>query len=486
MPSLDDITDHQTALSPTEIEWLHLLVADWQIVADLSFADLVLWVPDTDSRGYWAVAQIRPTTGPTSLLDDVVGNFVPTGRRVLLDQAFASEAMSLRDGAEMDGSVSVGSEAIPVRCNKNIIAVINRRTNQSGVRTPSHLEAAYLRTADALVSMIHLGRFPVPGARSDLADSLRVGDGFVCLDTGGLVTYASPNALSAYRRFGLPGELVGADFAATTQALLPEQRRRTIHATPHTVPSGRAMEETELDNGATSLLLRAIPLEEGGIGSGAAILLRDVTELRLRERELVSKEATIREIHHRVKNNLQTVAALLRLQSRRTDIAEARQALQEAVQRVGSIALVHETLSQSFDETVEFDLIASRLLSSVLEVADSDRRILVRQVGSFGVLTGEVATPLAMALTELIQNAAEHAFSDESAQGRHLTLAVNRIRHVLRMRLTDDGCGLGADFDPAASLGLSIVTTLVESELGGSLRFDSSGQGTTVDIELTL
>lgn len=489
MPSLDDITGHQTSLSPVEVEWLHMLVADWQIVADLSFADLVLWVPDIDSRGYWAVAQIRPTTGPTSLLDDVVGNFVPVGRRVVLDEAFASAAMNLCGSVESDGSVSVGNEVIPVRCNGNVIAVINRRTNQSGIRTPSHLEAAYLRTADALVSMIHLGQFPVPGARSDLADSLRVGDGFVCLDPAGLVSYASPNALSAYRRLGLLGELVGADFTVTTQGLLPERRRRAVNATPHTVPSGRAMEETELENGATSLLMRAIPLEEGGIRSGAAILLRDVTELRLRERELVSKEATIREIHHRVKNNLQTVAALLRLQSRRTDIAQARQALQEAVQRVSSIALVHETLSQSFDETVEFDIIASRLLNSVLEVADSDRRILARQVGSFGVLTGEVATPLAMVLTELIQNAAEHAFGDErdgNDDGRHLTLAVNRIRHVLRMRLTDDGSGLGTDFDPAGSLGLSIVTTLVESELGGSLRFDSSSKGTTVDIELTV
>ena len=80
------------------------------------------------------------------------------------------------------------------------------------------------------------------------------------------------------------------------------------------------------------------------------MLLRDVTDLRSRDRELVTKDATIREIHHRVKNNLQTVAALLRLQARRMTVPEARAALEEAVRRVGSIALVHETLSQSLDE----------------------------------------------------------------------------------------------------------------------------------------
>ena len=99
------------------------------------------------------------------------------------------------------------------------------------------------------------------------------------------------------------------------------------------------------------------------------MLLRDVTDVRRRERELVTKDATIREIHHRVKNNLQTVAALLRLQARRAVEPEARIALEEAVHRVGSIAIVHETLSMSPDEEVPFDLIADRLLAMVTEVA---------------------------------------------------------------------------------------------------------------------
>ncbi len=102
---------------------------------------------------------------------------------------------------------------------------------------------------------------------------------------------------------------------------------------------------------------------------GALILLRDVTELRSRERELVTKEATIREIHHRVKNNLQTVAALLRMQGRRITVPEAQAALAEAVRRVGSIAIVHETLSESFDEHVDFDDVADRVAAMVADVS---------------------------------------------------------------------------------------------------------------------
>ena len=157
----------------------------------------------------------------------------------------------------------------------------------------------------------------------------------------------------------------------------------------------------------------------------------------------------------------------------------------EAVRRVGSIALVHETLSQSFDDSVDFDEIADRLLHTVLDVSDGPagaNRVTAQRFGSFGLLPGEVATPLAMVLTELIQNATAHAY-DES--GGTLTIAVNRIRDKIRLRVSDDGVGLPADFDAAGSLGLSIVTTLLEGELGGTLAFEERvGGGTTVAISL--
>ncbi|MEO6470842.1 MAG: sensor histidine kinase [Aeromicrobium sp.] len=491
MPSLDDIARHQTSLDKADVAWLHALVADWQIIADLSFADLVLWVPDAESKGFWAAAQIRPTTGPTSLIDDVVGTFVPAGKIDVLERAMASGDILESVSDEWQDGVHVGTETIAVRRAKRTIGVLARRTNLAGVRTPSNLESAYRDTAKTLLTMISAGEFPIPGERSELADSLRVGDGFVRTDAKGVVSYASPNALSAYRRIGLSGDLVGADLAQVTQTLVGSM---PTDSAPLNFLGGRVTEEAELENPSASLLIRVIPLRSAGARAGTVILLRDVTELRLRERELVSKEATIREIHHRVKNNLQTVAALLRLQGRRMDNPEARIALDDAVRRVGSIALVHETLSQSFDQTVEFDEIADKLLLTVLDVSATEssgsvRSIKAERIGTFGSLPGNVATPLAMVLTELIQNAAQHAFDPESTGERrgHIALSVNRIRDRIRMRVSDDGVGLGPDFDPLGSLGLSIVTTLVETELGGTLAFERGASGgTTVNIQLTL
>jgi two-component sensor histidine kinase len=466
VPTLDEIAEAHTDLDADDLAWLHLLVADWQIVADLSFADLVLWLPDADDRGYWAGAQRRPTTGPTALLDDVVGTFVPVGRRRMLDEAWTTGRLVREGDPEWRDDVPVRVEMIPVRHRDRVVAVIARQTNLLGVRTPSRLELAYLQTASDLTRMIAEGSFPALGSRSDHTDSPRVGDGFVRVDAEGRATYASPNALSVYRRLGHKGDLSGQGFAELTRQLVPP-RRRPDEETLSAVLGGRQHRDTEIATDGVALIVRAIPLRHRGEHLGALVLLRDVTDLRRRDRELVTKDATIREIHHRVKNNLQTVAALLRLQARRMDNPDARSALEEAVRRVGSIAIVHETLSQAVEEHVRFDEVADRLGRMVTDVSMAGEKVRVERTGSFGVLPAETATPLAMVLTEVLQNAVEHGYA--AGDPGRIRLDAQHLVGRLHVVVEDDGHGLpdGFDLDTSTNLGLSIVRTLVESELDG-------------------
>jgi two-component system, sensor histidine kinase PdtaS len=373
-----------------------------------------------------------------------------------------------------------------VRSGKRLLGVITRNTNLLGIRTPSRLELAYLQTAGDLARMISDGSFPHVAERPDMSASPRVGDGFLRLDEAGLVSYASPNAQSAYRRLGLPSDLLGRNLGDVTVAVLSGASGPGFGEPLAAVVSGHGHCEAEIDNGDATVILRAIPLRPDGEHIGALVLLRDVTELRRRERELLSKDATIREIHHRVKNNLQTVAALLRLQARRIQVPEGRVALVEAVRRVGSIAIVHETLSQALDERVDFDQIADRLRQMVTDVSSTDAAIKTSRTGSFGALPAEVATPLAMVLTELMQNAVEHGLRDRSGS---LIVGVDRIAGRLRVVVDDDGAGVPQDFDPelSAGLGLSIVLTLVESELSGILDVRAGPEGGTrvvVDIPM--
>ncbi|MGQ4512265.1 histidine kinase N-terminal domain-containing protein [Streptomyces sp. DW26H14] len=499
MPSMNDLVRQHAALDESDLEWLHLLVSEWQLLSDLSFADLVLWIPTRDGSRYVSVAQMRPNTGPTSYQDDMVGHLVPRGRRPLLDAAL-DEGRIVREGdPEWREEVPVRVESIPVRRNGRVLGVIARNTNLLTVRTPSRLELTYLQSASDLAQMIAAGSFPFPGEQTDMDASPRVGDGLIRLDADGLVQYASPNALSAYHRLGLASDLVGQHLGQTTDELAPV--RGPVDEALVKLASGWAPRQTEVESDVGVIQLRAIPLKPKGERIGSLVLLRDVTELRRRERELMTKDATIREIHHRVKNNLQTVAALLRLQSRRIDSAHGREALNEAVRRVGSIAIVHETLSQTLDERVEFDEIADRVLAMVGELSPAGT-VTCRRSGGFGVLDAEVATPLAMVLTEVLQNALEHAF-DPGERGRVEVSAVRgeepagarrgsgrpgeRPGGRLLITVQDDGRGLPEGFDPqrAGNLGLQIVRTLVEGELGGSfdmLRAPERGTRVVLDI----
>lgn len=485
MATLDDLVESRTALDLDDAAWLHRLTADWQIIADLAFADLTLWLPDRDQSGFWAAGQMRPTTGPTGLHDDVVGDFVAWDDNPMLRRAFEEGRLITEGQPAQEADVRV--EAVPVRRRERVIAVVARHTNLLGTRIPSQLEVAYLEAAADLNRMIERGTFPSSGARSAHADTPRVGDGFVRIDPEGRVAYASPNAQSVYRKLGHTGDLTRHVLTDLTRQLVPA-RLRPDEETLSAVLGGRAHRDIEIDAEGVSLIARAIPLRPDGEHSGALVLLRDVTDLRRRDRELVTKDATIREIHHRVKNNLQTVAALLRLQARRMNNPDAKSALEEAVRRVGSIAIVHETLSQAVEEHVDFDEIIERLGHMVTDVSTVGEQVRVERLGQVGVLPSETATALAMVITEVLQNAVEHGYR-EGDSGRIMLLA-ERLVGRLRLVIEDDGCGLPHAFDmeTGSSLGLSIVRTLVESELGGLLTIEPAhlpvAHGTRVTVDL--
>ena len=480
MPTLTDVLRERTTLAPEQAEWLHLLVGDWQLLSDLSFADLVLWVP-SDPDGWLAVAHVRPTTGRMVFFDDLVGRRIGPGRRPLLDQAFAGARIVRAPEPEFRDDMPIREEAIPVVRDGRPLAVLTRHTNLATLRTPSRLELTYVATADALARMIAAGDFPTAGAPTgQRRGAPRVGDGVIRLSADGTVTYASPNAVSAIHRLGHVGDVVGGSLAQIVTDVLRDES--PVDESLALVVTGRAPWRTDVASRGASVSMRAIPLMEGGRRTGAILLLRDVSELRRRERDLLTKDATIREIHHRVKNNLQTVAALLRMQSRRLPDNEARAALDEAVRRVGTIAIVHETLSQGFDETVDFDEVIARELAAVVEVATREVPVRTSRRGTFGRLRAEDATSLAMIISELVHNAVEHGLV--AGGGTVEIEAERRVEDdepLLEVCVADDGRGLPEGFNPSRSgLGTQIVTSLVQ-DLRGRITWErAEPRGTVV------
>jgi two-component sensor histidine kinase len=486
MASIEEYVEGRTPTTAEEIHRLRELVADWQLLSDLSFADLILWIPlrkDDASwpSGYIAVAHIRPTTAATVFANDVIGDEIAWGERFYIDQALSHGEIVRDTEPQLLGDVMVKEETIPVTMGEKVIAVISRHRNADLMRQPSRLELNYREIAHELYRMVAEGNFPYQNAGSLFDPTPRVGDGLVRLDVNGTVSYASPNARSAFSRMGWTNELEGYLLGEIAETVSREQSNASEEALITSL-SGRAQRRVEVENVGGVIDLIVLPIIAGANRIGAIVLMNNVTELRRRERQLVTKDATIREIHHRVKNNLQTVSALLRLQARRIDDPSASQALLEAVRRIASIALVHETLSSSADSSVAFDEVLDRLVAHALELTPRMSELEITRNGEVGTLESRIATPLALVITELIYNALEHGLAVE---GSKLDIKIERHAKKVLVVITDDGVGLPDGFTLAESsnLGLQIVRTLTENELRGTLNLISAEGQTRAELE---
>ena len=468
------MVEEHTDLRPSDLDHLSGLVGDWSLLADLALSDLVLWLPTWNEGGLVAAAQVRPTTAPTAVPADIVGTFAPKGRIPAVDKALSfGAAVTARDLSRP--TLPHGVEAFPVRVGGSVIAVIERRAS-TAPRVAGQLEEVYLTIADHIFSMVSEGSFPPDERVTSASGNPRAGDGVVLLDAAGLVEYASPNAISALRRLGLATDVVGSELSPLAVRLA--QRHGPVDEGVGVVASGRVAGRVYIESASAAVLVRGIPLVVGAQSRGAVIFLRDATDIRRRERALISKDATIKEIHHRVKNNLQMVAALLRLQARRATNNETQSALAEAQLRISAIAVVHAALATEPGEMVSVDSMVDVLIGLVQDVGTGATSPRIERQGDAGTMSAEIATPVAMVVSELLHNAVEHA------EASMIQVRLQRSATEIAIAVEDDGVGLAGPWQDLAGLGLQIVTSLVESDLHGkfSLHDREAGAGTVAEV----
>ncbi|WP_255545843.1 histidine kinase N-terminal domain-containing protein [Nesterenkonia sp. E16_10] len=532
----DPLVGHRH-LSKDDVEWLHALVGDWQLLSDLAFSDVVLWFPHTEEgflsseeRSFIALAQARPSTTQTLIHRDVVGDRIRADLKPMVERAWTSQVETNSSDQGQPSPARMRVQAIPLIHRGRTVGVITLHFAVAAMRSPSRLELTYRRCAEDLLVMVAEGRWPDASQEfTGYGGAPRVGDGLLRLDVEGRITFASPNAVSALLRLGVSDTLEGRSLAGIGSELQRATGVAVDESRPMMLTGRRAM-RAELEAHGAAVTLRSIPLcapsrasmmtgvmpsdlgcfdngddfassvptfahtaaapapptssrgareARGGERFAALVLCRDVTELRRRDKQLMSKDATIKEIHHRVKNNLQTVSALLRMQSRRMDSQEGREGLRRAMRRVETIAMVHDSLSKGLEETVDVDELMRRQLRLAAEMAQSDRQVITALEGSFGQLPPDMVTPLALVITEIVANAVEHGFGPDPARRElHVSMSVQRHsdaagRQRLELELTDDGVGLPEqEWEPG--LGLQIVRTLVRGELSGSIEWETA------------
>jgi two-component sensor histidine kinase len=468
---MDTLPSLPASLTETERAHLANVAENLQLVADLGYGDVALAVPQPDGA-LAVVADARPVTAVAAVASSRVGRTLSQRDEPEAYEALRSARTVRSERRRTTRGISYATSAYPV-LDGAVIAVVLRDLAQQVVEAPGKMETVFMQVAEDLLGVLAHGPLLDATTGEPFSTTRRAGDGFLRIEPEGTVGYASPNAVNILTVAGGEGPAVGK--AASS---LPGG---SVAIAPLLKLGQPGALGAEIEVGGRVLSYRTL-----GLPNGAFVLVQDITEARRHEQELKVKEATIREVHHRVKNNLQTIASLLRIQARRSGSEEVTRALREAGERIGSMAVVHEMLAGSTEELVDFAQAAGTVVDMVrqsLVAPEDDVDVCVE--GTAGEVPASTATSLALVTAELVHNAIEHGLAGH--RDGHVTVSMRRLPGEVHLVVRDDGRGLPADFDleSSANLGLAIVKTVVEDDLRGTLAFGgASGRGTTVTIRV--
>jgi len=441
-----------------------------QLIADLGYGDVALAVP-TDTRTLRVVADARPMTAVAAVASSRVGQVLRHEDEPEAYRALESGKAVYGERRRITRGISFVTMAYPIGTGESPVAIVVRDVAQQVLDAPGTMETAFMTAAEELLTALAAAPLTDATTGEPFSTVRRAGDGVMRVSLDRAVTYASPNAVNIMRLADVDAPLTG-----RSMSRLPG----SANAIGPVIGTHDAL-AVEVQVRDRILGYRAI-----GLSDGAFVLVEDVTEARTRELEIKVKEATIREVHHRVKNNLQTIASLLRIQARRASSDESRRSLAEAMERVSSMAVVHELLAGSTEESIDFTEAAATVVDMVRRsLSSEDLDVEVNVKGGTGEVPAQIATSLALIVAELVHNAIEHGLAGRTAGV--VDVEMRRLEAEIVLTVRDEGVGLPHDFDLDASsnLGLEIVRTIVEDDLRGTLSF-SSTRGTTVTVRFPM
>jgi two-component sensor histidine kinase len=445
------------------------------IVADVSRADILLYGCLKEGGTAVVLYHARPHSISPIYPHLVIGHEVDGNQEPLVVDALVKGRFQQGAHRLIANGAPIMKQVFPVRRPgaNQIIGAYSVETNLLEHERHRRRRRPFQRALFQLQRMLQRGKVVGGESLSPFGEH----DGIIVADSDQVIRYASGIATNLYRRIGYPGGLVG-HHLGDLETGDDELARVTLRQF--------RCQEREEETGGRQWVKKAIPLLDlprsrpfswlrGGWDSQepshVLLLVRDSTESRRREQELKVKTAMIQEVHHRVKNNLQTIAALLRMQVRRIDNGDARVAVEEAISRIVSVAVIHEFLSNQDSTIINIRDVSNRILNLTRqELVSPDRNIRFELEGPPIYLPARQATACALVINELLQNALEHGFEEQSVGYVRLTLQDEGDRVVVRIR--DDGSGLPDDFsiDKSPNLGLQIVRTLVKEDLKGTIE----------------
>lgn len=476
MARRDDGVCGRRALADKDEELLQRVGAALPILADLSRADLLLYRLVDEDHAEVAL-HARPNSLSPLYPEPLAGSEFSATQRPDVFKAFASRPWRRSQHTATVRGAPIARELLPVYGAQGRVAAV------LGIDTSWLAHERQLRRSRTFRRALH--RVQETALRGELLGTENLSsfgehDGIMVVDHEMRIRYVSGIAANLFRRLGYLEDLVGQPIS------ILETRDHDLVATA--LQEKRCLEEQGREHEFT-WVRKVVPfrsrdhlplfarLSQGNSRmAGVVVTIHDATEALRREQELKIKSAMIQEIHHRVKNNLQTIASLLRMQARRSDDPAVTRALGDSVSRILSVAVVHEFLSQNESAAISIRDVGQRILSQTTAgVMDPGKDISFRLQGGSLYLPTQQATVCALIINELVQNALEHGY-DNRNRGL-ITVTLRDDSEQVTVLVEDDGEGLAEGFSVASdgSLGLRIVQTLVEADLKGRFVLENGG-----------
>lgn len=447
------------------------------LLADLLHADLLLYVPDGPRLTVRAHARPHPLPSLYGAAQEGTwGGPGAEGVRLLFDTGLSRSGVN---GLLVRGAPAV-QEVFPIYDDGQLVAALSVETNVLEYERMRHKDPVLREALASIRQTVLEGRLRGGERLRPIGEH----DGLVVIDGDGQIQYISTVAENQYRRLGYPESLLHSQiseldtneylcFKAMEQGTCLEQRIEEQDQ----IWIKRVVPLPHSPRRAWWARLRRPAVQP----TGALVAIQDITDEVRKEQELKIKSAMIREIHHRVKNNLQTIASLLRLQARRSS-DEVAESLRLSVNRILSIAVIHEFLSHGEASVINIHEVCYRILTEVTQgILDPAKNISLTLEGHNYYLATQQATTCALVVNELLQNAVEHGYPNRDEGTIQVELHDTAASMFIEVR--DDGEGLPSGFDLQrdSNLGLSIVDSLVRDDLKGQFEL-RPGHGVTALI----
>lgn len=464
---LRKLCDIHTDLSHEDISKLERIADILPIIADLVKADVFIDCITRDPNVAIVVAEAKPSMDPSMYKYTVVGAFAlrenePAALRTL------EIGMVTRDlKAITQENMTVRQNVVPIKndSGKVIGVLIMEQDITQDVNQNRHMEIL-AETAEQLTETLLTFR----DKDNENAIANHLNDAIVMFDGGGIATYANPVADELYRKLGYKDNIVGMNF--NNLVLDGSMLDEVIKKQPFNI--------SEVNVGKLSLQVKYAISHKKDKLLGLSMLIKDITEVKEKEKELILKSFAIREIHHRVKNNLQTIASLLRLQSRRLESDMVKKMFDESISRILSIAVTHEILAQNGVDDVDIKTILSRIKDNNIQYGlPPSKDIQIDVEGDSFKIDSDKATSIALVVNELLQNSLQCAFIGRNLGNIHIKIQ----KGIMYSSISIIDNGIGFDVNKTVrpgSLGLSIVKNIVKDKLNGTFNIESNSKGTKI------